>query len=57
MPAHANDNGLISANSFTDLAARRATAALPLALRLARAGRHEDLGRLIRHGAVTVMPS
>lgn len=35
----------------------RTTAAIPLAIRLARAGRTEDLARLIRHGTVTVVPS
>lgn len=37
--------------------APRIAAALPLAIRLARAGREEDLKRLIRHGTVTVVPS
>ena len=35
----------------------RVTAALPLAIRLARAGRHEDIKRLIEYGTVTVVPS
>lgn len=43
---------MTSANDNT-----RTTAALPLAIRLARAGRHEDLMRLIEHGTVTVVPS
>lgn len=45
MPKHANDNS------------PRTTAAIPLAIRLARAGRTEDLARLIRHGTITVVPS
>jgi hypothetical protein len=43
---HANDNQ-----------SRKTTAALPLAIRLARAGRKEDLRRLIDHGTVTVVPT
>jgi hypothetical protein len=43
---HANDNQ-----------PRKTTAALPLAIRLARAGRKEDLKRLIDHGTVTVVPT
>jgi hypothetical protein len=36
---------------------RKTTAALPLALRLARAGRKADLERLIRYGTVTTVPT
>ncbi|WP_438278802.1 hypothetical protein [Nitrobacter sp.] len=36
---------------------RTTTAAIPLAIRLARAGREEDLKRLIRHGTVVTVPS
>jgi hypothetical protein len=43
---HANDN-----------IPRKTTAALPLAIRLARAGREEDLKRLIRHGTVVSVPT
>jgi hypothetical protein len=43
---HANDN-----------TPRKTTAALPLAIRLARAGRKEDLQRLIKHGTVVTVPS
>jgi hypothetical protein len=46
MPAPANDN-----------IQRKTTAALPLAIRLARAGREEDLKRLIRHGTVVSVPT
>lgn len=35
----------------------RTTPALPLAIRLARAGRKEDLKHLIDHGTVTVVPT
>jgi hypothetical protein len=36
---------------------RKTTAALPLAIRLARAGREEDLKRLITYGKITVVPT
>lgn len=36
---------------------RKTTAAIPLAIRLARAGRKEDLKRLIKYGTVVTVPS
>jgi hypothetical protein len=44
-------------NYDNDNIPRKTTAAIPLAIRLTRAGRGEDLQRLIRHGRVTVVPT
>ncbi|AEI03017.1 hypothetical protein OCA5_c18810 [Afipia carboxidovorans OM5] len=46
MPKHDNDNQ-----------ARKTTAAIPLAIRLARAGRTDDLARLVRYGTVVTVPT